>query len=395
MLSNKKNPFVRIGIFISGRQPEEGGGYTITYEIFNQLINKIRNKKKFIFILLNDKNNYLKKKLISSNLEFKDFNEIKLKTNIKNFLFSYIPFLLKFYRFLGRDKFFNLQNKENIKLVWFISAEYHYPLFNKYYATVWDLMHKTHPNFKEVGSFFTRIYRDIVISSFLKSAARIITGTNYLKKILVNSYNLNNVKIILAPHPTPNFFINKKKKLLSKKNITNFFLYPANFWEHKNHINLIKGFNSFNIKQDLKYDLIFVGSVKDKRYYNKILDLTKNIESYKNIKIFNFVSINRLLHLYDTCKALVYSSYCGPENLPPLEAFARNKPVICSLYEGAKEQLQDYPIYFDPKNLLSIERALKLFTLTNPKKKYKEFAIQKNINKYLDLILKNITNTKL
>jgi glycosyltransferase involved in cell wall biosynthesis len=138
-----------------------------------------------------------------------------------------------------------------------------------------------------------------------------------------------------------------------------------------------------------------VGSVKDKRYYNKILDLTKNIESYKNIKIFNFVSINRLLHLYDTCKALVYSSYCGPENLPPLEAFARNKPVICSLYEGAKEQLQDYPIYFDPKNLLSIERALKLFTLTNPEKKYKEFAIQKNINKYLDLILKNITNTKL
>ena len=68
---------MRIGIFISGRQPEEGGGYTITYEIFNQLINKIRNKKKFIFILLNDKNNYLKKKLLSSNLEFKDFNEIK------------------------------------------------------------------------------------------------------------------------------------------------------------------------------------------------------------------------------------------------------------------------------------------------------------------------------
>ena len=300
---------MRIGIFISGRQPEEGGGYTITYEIFNQLINKIRNKKKFIFILLNDKNNYLKKKLISSNLEFKDFNEIKLKTNIKNFLFSYIPFLLKFYRFLGRDKFFNLQNKENIKLVWFISAEYHYPLFNRYYATVWDLMHKTHPNFKEVGFFFTRIYRDIVISSFLKSAARIITGTNYLKKILVNSYNLNNEKIVLAPHPTPNFFIKKKKRLLSKKNITNFFLYPANFWEHKNHINLIKGFNSFNIKQDLKYDLIFVGSVKDKSYYNKILDLTKNIESYKNIKIFNFVSINRLLDLYDTCKALVYSSY--------------------------------------------------------------------------------------
>jgi hypothetical protein len=72
---------------------------------------------------------------------------------------------------------------------------------------------------------------------------------NYLKKILVNSYNLNNVKIILAPHPTPNFFINKKKKLLSKKNITNFFLYPANFWEHKNHIVIIKAINNLMLKK--------------------------------------------------------------------------------------------------------------------------------------------------
>lgn len=383
---------MKIGIFISGRQPEEGGGYTITYEIFNQLVKKIRNKKKYIFILFNDKNNYLKNKLIFSKLEFKDFNERKLITNIKNFLFSYIPILIKCYRFLGRDKFFNLQKKENIKLVWFISAEYHYPLFNRYYATVWDLMHKTHPNFKEVGSFFTRIYRDIVISSFLKNAARIITGTNFLKKILVTSYNLNNIKVTLASHPTPNFFIEKKKRLLSKKNTNNFFLYPANFWEHKNHINLIKGFNSFNIKQNLKYNLILVGHVKDKGYYNKILDLTKSIESYKNIKILNFVSINRLLNLYDTCKALVYSSYCGPENLPPLEAFARNKPVICSLYEGAKEQLKNYPLYFDPSNPMSIERSLQSFILANSRKKYRQFAIKKNVNKYLDIILKIINS---
>ena len=381
---------MRIGIFISGRQPEEGGGYTITYEIFNQLISKIRNKKKFIFILLNDKNNYFKKKLISSNLEFKDFNEIKLKTNTKNFLFSYIPFFLKFYRFLGRDKFFNLQNKENIKLVWFISAEYHYPLFNKYYATVWDLMHKTHPNFKEVGSFFTRIYRDVVIASFLKNAVRIITGTNFLKKVLVNSYSLNNKNVILASHPTPNFFIEKKNKLLIKKNKKDFFLYPANFWEHKNHINLIMGFNSFNIKYNLKYNLILVGSVKDNEYYNRIVDLIKGIESYKNVKILNFVSINRLLNLYDTCRALIYSSFCGPENLPPLEAFARNKPVICSLYDGAKEQLKNYPIYFDPSNALSIERSLQLFITTNSKKNYRQFAQKKSANKYLDLILKDI-----
>ena len=378
---------MRIGIFISGRQPEEGGGYTITYDIFNQLIKKIKNKKNFIFILLNDNNNYLKNKLKTFDLEYKDFKENRLITNIKNFLFCCIPILIKFYRFFRRDKFFEFQKKENIQLVWFISAEYHYPLFNKYYATVWDLMHKTHPNFKETGSFFSKIYRGTVISSFLKNSVKIITGTKLLKRKIINLYNLKSKNIILAPHPTPDFFI--KKKLSLKNNLSNYFLYPANFWEHKNHFNLINGFNNFNRKQDFKYNLILVGSIKDGKYYNKIIDLINKTKSYQNIKIFNFVSINRLLNLYDSCKALVYASYCGPENLPPLEAFARNKPVICALYDGAKEQLKNYPLYFNPSSPLSIERSFQLFILTNPKKKYKQFAMKKNVNEYVNLILKN------
>lgn len=380
---------MKIGIFISGRFSEDGGGYTITYDIFNQLIKTIKNKKNFIFILLNDNNNYLKNKLKNFDLDYKDFRENKLIINFKNFLFCYIPILVKFYRFIKRDKFFEFQKKENIKLVWFISAEYHYPLFNKYYATVWDLMHKTHPNFKEVGSFFSRIYRETVISSFLKHSDKIITGTKFLRKKLINLYNLKNKNIFLAPHPTPNFFI--KKKLSSKNKLSNYFLYPANFWEHKNHFNLINGFNNFNRKQGLKYNLILVGAVKDRKYYNKIKDLINIIKSNKNIKIFNFVNINRLLNLYDLCKALVYASYCGPENLPPLEAFARNKPVLCSLYDGAKEQLKNYPIYFNPSNPLSIEKSFQSFILTNPKKKYKQFALKRNVSKYVNLIYKKIS----
>ena len=381
---------MNIGIFISGRQPEEGGGYTITYDIFNQLIKKIKNKKNFIFILLNDNNNYLKNKLKNFDLDYKDFKENRLIINIKNFLFCYIPILIKFYRFFRRDKFFEFQKKENIQLVWFISAEYHYPLFYNYYATVWDLMHKTHPNFKETGSFFTKIYRETVISSFLKHSNKIITGTNFLKKKLINLYNLKSKNIILVPHPTPDFFI--KKKLSSKNKLSNYFLYPANFWKHKNHFNLINGFNNFNRKQDYKYNLIFVGSVKDRKYYNTIKDLINKTKSNKNIKIFNFVSINRLLNLYDSCKALVYASYCGPENLPPLEAFARNKPVLCSLYDGAKEQLKNYPIYFNPSNLLSIEKSFQSFILTNSKKKYKQFAMKRNVSKYVNLIYKKISH---
>jgi glycosyltransferase involved in cell wall biosynthesis len=68
--------------------------------------------------------------------------------------------------------------------------------------------------------------------------------------------------------------------------------------------------------------------------------------------------------------ALVYSSYAGPENLPPLEAMARRKPIICSNYPGAKEQLKNIPFYFNPNNPSSIAKALDKFLLIKKNKNY-------------------------
>ena len=67
---------MRTGIFISGRTATEGGGYTITYDILNNLINKINknNNDSFYFILVNDNDNFIKKKLIENKI-FKKFQE--------------------------------------------------------------------------------------------------------------------------------------------------------------------------------------------------------------------------------------------------------------------------------------------------------------------------------
>ena len=75
-----------------------------------------------------------------------------------------------------------------------------------------------------------------------------------------------------------------------------------------------------------------------------------------------------MIELYDNCLALIYSSFAGPENLPPLEAMARKKPIICSNYPGAKEQLKDVPIYFNPKKANSIKIALNKFVKKIKKK---------------------------
>jgi glycosyltransferase involved in cell wall biosynthesis len=94
-----------------------------------------------------------------------------------------------------------------------------------------------------------------------------------------------------------------------------------------------------------------------------------------------------MINLYDNCLALIYASYCGPENLPPLEAFARNKPVICSEYEGAREQLRKLPIFFNPNNAVAISNAINSFLKKRTSVDFREFALNRNVDKYFSLAL--------
>ena len=76
--------------------------------------------------------------------------------------------MLKLYNLLGFNQYLNTQKKNSVDIVWFLSAEYYYPLFSKYISTVWDLQHLTHSSFPETGSIFIKMYRERVINKFLK-----------------------------------------------------------------------------------------------------------------------------------------------------------------------------------------------------------------------------------
>jgi len=51
-------------------------------------------------------------------------------------------------------------------------------------------------------------------------------------------------------------------------------------------------------------------------------------------------------------------SYFGPENLPPLEAFALGCPVIAANVSGATEQLGDAALLVDPSRPETIADAI-------------------------------------
>ena len=84
----------------------------------------------------------------------------------------------------------------------------------------------------------------------------------------------------------------------------------------------------------------------------------KNI-SNNNICIFESVTSEQLVKLYQNAYALIFPSLLGPTSLPIFEALENNCPIITSNLEGHIEVLGTAALYVDPLSEKSIYDSLK------------------------------------
>ena len=73
-----------------------------------------------------------------------------------------------------------------------------------------------------------------------------------------------------------------------------------------------------------------------------------------------FVNQKELNLLYSQSIALVMPTYFGPTNIPPLEAFKLNTPVLYSNLPGLKDQVGDAALLLDLNNPRSLVQNLKI-----------------------------------
>jgi len=225
----------------------------------------------------------------------------------------------------------------------------------------------------------------VVTKVFIQNSTKIISGTNVGINEIIKYYNVKKKSFYKLSHPTPKIFLNikKSKKVSNLFKAKPFFIYPANFWEHKNHLFLLQAIKEINLYQKNKINLVLVGSPKILNYYEKIKKYIFINNLNKNIKMFKFVKLSKLIEFYDNSHGLIYASTSGPENLPPLEAFARGKNVIIGNYPGAKEQLKHNANYFNLKDLSSLKKKILNFNLLKSNKLIK-YARSKSTKNYID-----------
>ena len=235
-------------------------------------------------------------------------------------------------------------------LVWFLGAGPH-RTEKPYITVVWDVQHRVTPWFPEIVGDGTWDERERANPWFLQRASHIITGTEIGRAEIERYYQVNPERISLLPHPTPSFALAATDNTpifppsLRSRLGDPFVIYPAQLWPHKNHVNLLLALAELE-RKNAGIDLALVGSDKGNRAH--IEQAADKLGLKSRVHFLGFVSREDLVALYKHALALVYPSWFGPENLPPLEAFALGCPVINSRFPGAEEQLGDAALFADP-----------------------------------------------
>ncbi len=332
---------MRVGVLPSGEAAHVGGGFTFEREVIDQLVAHAgESRHRFVFL---DEPGELGRAL-PPNVEIAG----GLPGPLRRVLRPGRRFVID--RVVARAK---------VDLVWNLWP-FHPVTDAPFITVVWDLQHRLQPLFPEVSSRGEWESRERHISRRLRRAAAVIAGNEAGRREICAFYQVPEGRVHLLPHPTPRFALEAgdgAQAALSRLGLTEgYLLYPAQFWPHKNHANLLLALAALR-DEGLPLPLVLVGS--DKGNAAAVRRMADDLGLSQQVRFLGFVGVDDLVALYRGALCLAYASLFGPENLPPLEAFALGCPVVASDVAGAREQLGDAAVLVDATQPRALADALR------------------------------------
>jgi glycosyltransferase involved in cell wall biosynthesis len=351
---------MRIGFYSSNAPPDIGGAHTFEKEVENCLFS---GKQLLLneYVKLTD---YLPSNLLS---ERTSTRLDQLERGIRCAVWNVYPRLETHTSWRWRKA---LENSR-VDAIWSCCPSV--PTRELPYAIhVWDIQHRRQPFFPEVSMSGGWLERERRLATLIQRACLVFTGTEVGGEELRQYYGVEPSRIKFIPHPTPaisglvsDVELEKASREFRKR-WGSYLFYPAQFWPHKNHVCLVDMIDELK-RRGRRYQLVLSGSDQGNAEY--VLEYARRAGLAKQVTLLGFLERSTLPALYSGAHALVYATLFGPENLPPLEAFEMQCPVIAGLVAGAESQLGDAAILVNPT--MASEYADAVMRLEDPETRAK------------------------
>mgnify|MGYP000303149073 CR=1 FL=1 len=275
-------------------------------------------------------------------------------------------------------------------------TSYRYSLSYPFVVTMHDLQELHYPH------FFTPYQRAFRAKYFWKNieySSGIVVSFSHVKNDIMKYFKIPNHKIDICPLPFKSISLTapcstEQKKYDQKYNSEQgFLLYPAQTWEHKNHLSLIKSLEIILKKYNKSIKLICTGR-KNSDFFPKVNSYLINSCVSNQVYFSDIIPEEELYWLYKNCTLVVIPTLYEAGSFPLLEAMFLGVPVICSSVTSLPETIKDKRFIFDPLDIEGIadliykmitNQQLRQDSIINGKTRIKELRDIDSFEYYLNL----------
>lgn len=214
-------------------------------------------------------------------------------------------------------------------------------------STILDIQHEFYPQFFSSEELSNRrnFYKKIV-----KGVEYIVGISDFSRTSFCEKYGYPTERSSTIYIAIQERFCNEDRAILDKLNIANenYIVYPANFWEHKNHKLLLTAFGMYMSKEsDSSRKLVLTGNALEQiDYYLKLIE---RLNLKNSVIITGYISDDELYSILKNARGLIYPSLFEGFGIPIVEAMQLHKLVACSSATSLPEIGCQSIHYFDPR----------------------------------------------
>jgi len=219
-------------------------------------------------------------------------------------------------------------------------------------AMIPDLAQRIVPGiFDPVG----RVEREELVTATVAHADLILTPSNYSRDTLIDMYGVAPERIVVTYCGVDAQFTSRSREAPSafaEMRVPDTYLYfPANFWKHKNHANLLA---AFALLADLHPDVQLLLTGAPSTGAQRVQDLIDTLGLTGRVRMLGYQPTEVVVALTRHARAVVFPTLFEGFGIPPLEAFHTDTPVLASGAAGNLEVVGDAALLVDPGDPCSI-----------------------------------------
>jgi len=232
-------------------------------------------------------------------------------------------------------------------------------------CTVYDLQFRAYPQFFAVEDVVQRerAFAEASRKARVLAAISDFTRASAESDRAAGQAPVRTIYMRIAHPPEP---AGAAPELLARLGLApnHYFLYPANYWRHKNHEMLLAAFASAAADLPPGFRLVCTGSPGARERWLRAAAARMGLG--EKVLFAGYLPRGELQALLRECRGMVFPSLFEGFGLPVLEAMSAGVPVACSDLSALPEAAGSCALLFDPRVPLQVAQALRALALDEP-----------------------------